>query len=165
VTPGTYTVEMTLGGRTFTRSVEVRADPRVADTAAQYEAAHAFAATETAKLSAVDVALNRLDATLAAARTKGLADVVERAQAVRGELTADYHNDEDSIGQPGALREDLLGLDLVGSGGPPTAAMLELAARIDESYAAAMHDADAFFASVSLAAPPQPARLDCATDN
>jgi hypothetical protein len=89
---------------------------------------------------------------------------VARAQSVRAELTADYHNDEDSIGRPGKLRENLLGLDLVGDNGPPTAAALELAARIDVSYAAVMADVAAFFATDTLAAPPLGPRLDCATD-
>jgi photosystem II stability/assembly factor-like uncharacterized protein len=164
VLPGTYTVEMTLGGRTFARPLTVRSDPRVSYTAAQNAAAHAFAAAQTAKLSAVDAALNRLDGTIAAAQKKNLPAIVARAQSVRAELTADYHNDEDSIGRPGKLRENLLGLDLVGDNGPPTAAALELAARIDVSYAAVMADVAAFFATDTLAAPPLGPRLDCATD-
>ncbi len=164
VVPGTYTIEMTLGGRSFVRSLEVRADPRVSYTPAQYAAAHAFAAAETAKLSAVDTALDRLDATIAAAQKKSLPAVVARARTVRAELTADYHNDEDSIGRPGRVRENLLGLDLVGDGGPPPAAVLDVSARIDALYAAAMRDADAFFATDTLAAPPLAPHLDCATD-
>ncbi len=164
VVPGDYTVEMTAGGRRVTQPLSVRADPRVSFTAEQYAAAHAFATAQTAKLSAVDVALNRLDATIAAAQKKNLPAVVARAQSVRSELTADYHNDEDSIGRPGKVRENLLGLDLVGDNGPPAAAALELAARIDVLYVAAMRDVSAFFATDTLAAPPLAPRLDCATD-
>jgi photosystem II stability/assembly factor-like uncharacterized protein len=164
VVPGTYTVEMTLGGRNVARPLTVRADPRVSFAPAQYAAAHAFAAAQTAKLSAVDAALNRLDATIAAAQKKNRPAIVAQAQAVRAELTADYHNDEDSIGRPGKLRENLLGLDLVGDNGPPTAAALDVARRIDVSYAAIMRDVAAFFATDTLAAPPLGPRLDCATD-
>ncbi|MBC5820835.1 MAG: hypothetical protein GIX01_02445, partial [Candidatus Eremiobacteraeota bacterium] len=100
------------------------------------------------------------------------------ARDVRGELTADYHNDEDSIQIPGKLREDLQGLDLSGTGGPPTQAERSLAARVAAEYAAAMRDVSAFFASdvatanralaAARGAPlseSQPApKLDCATD-
>lgn len=164
VVPGTYTVEMTLAGRTFARSLEVHPDPRLTYTQTQYAAAHAFAAVQTAKLAAVDAALNRLDGTILVAQRKNMPDVVARAQVVRAELTADYHNDEDSIGRPGGVREDLFAFDLVGNGGPPTAATLDLAARIDVAYAAALRDTAAFFASDTLAAPPLASRLDCSTD-
>jgi hypothetical protein len=164
VVPGMYTVEMTLGGHTYSRPLDVLPDPRATYTQAQYVAAYAFATTQTKKLSAIDSALNRLDALTAAAQKSGDAALANDARATRSSLTADYHNDEDSIGRPGELREAFYGFDLVGNGGPPTAATLDLASRIDAAYALVMGRANAFLARQTLAAPPLPPHLDCATD-
>jgi hypothetical protein len=181
---------MTLGGRTFSQAIAVRPDPRVPYTAAQRAARHAYSEAALAKFSAVDAALNRLDAVIASAQKAAttnasnaalaatLDGTVARAREVRGELTADYHNDEDSIQIPGKLREDIQGLDLSGTGGPPTQAERSLAGRVDAEYAAAMRDVNAFFAhdvvtashalAAAHAAPlseAQPApKLDCTTD-
>ncbi len=190
VLPGRYTVEMTLDGRNFSQSIPVRSDPRASYTAAQRAERHAYSEAALAKFSAVDAALNRLDAVIASAQkaatgaasnaTLGAAldRTVARAREVRGELTADYHNDEDSIQIPGKLREDIQGLDLSGTGGPPTQAERSLASRVDAEYAGAMRDVGAFFlndvaaANRALAAAhgaplsdSQPApKLDCTTD-
>ena len=166
VVPGRYTVEMDLGGKTLVQNVEVKADPRATTTQADRIAAFAFASDAMTKYSAVDTALNRLDATIAAARVTGSADgtMLARAQSLRGELTADYHNDEDSIQRPGKVREDLETLAYVGGGGMPSAGAMNLAGRASAEYARAMHDVDAFFAtSPPVTVPPAPA-LDCATD-
>ena len=160
-------------------------------TAQERLATHADAEAALAKFSAIDRALNRLDAVIASAQkastsTNGadaslvqtLDKTTARAREVRGELTADYHNDEDSIQIPGKLREDVQGLNASGLGGPPTQAQRSFAARVGAEYTAAMHDVTAFFASdvatanralaAAGAAPlaeSQPApKLDCATD-
>ncbi len=190
VLPGRYTIEMTLGGRSFSQSISVRPDPRAAYTAAQRAERHAYSEAALAKFSAVDTALNRLDAVIASAQkaaTGGASNAtlgvtldrtVARARDVRGELTADYHNDEDSIQIAGKLREDLQGLDLSGTGGPPTQAERSLATRVNTEYAGAMRDVGAFFANDVAAAnralaaahgaplsEAQPApKLDCTTD-
>ena len=70
-----------------------------------------------------------------------------RALALRGRLTADFTNDEDSIARPGRLREDLEGLaggGFFAGGAPPNAAQREYAARVDAAYAAVMRDVAAF---------------------
>ena len=60
------------------------------------------------KFSAVDAALNRLDALAASAQQHGLIPLADRARAMlRGELTADYQNDEDSIQAPGEVTREL----------------------------------------------------------
>ncbi len=189
VLPGRYTVEVALGGRTFSEALDVRPDPRAPLTAQERLAAHSDAEAALAKFSAIDRALNRLDAVIASAQkastngadaslVQALDKTTARAREVRGELTADYHNDEDSIQVPGKLREDIEGLNMSGLGGPPTQAERSFAASVGTEYTAAMHDVTAFFASdvaaanraltAAHAAPlaeSQPAsKLDCATD-
>ena len=148
VVPGVYTVETMLAGRTFTEPVDVRPDPRVRFTAADYRIGHAFADAQMRRYSAVDAALNRLDAVEHDARKRGLDALADRAHAVRGILTADYHNDEDSIQRPGKVREDLQSLfGYRASTGPPSAAVRSYAARVDAEYDAAMREVRAFFAN------------------
>ncbi len=146
VVPGTFAVEMTLAGRTFRQRIDVRPDPRVSLTIAAYAAAHAFVVAQTQRFSAVDAALNRLDTLERDARKRGLTELAERAHALRGTLTADYHNDEDAIQHPGKVREDLE--SLIGSRAgltPPSVATRNLAGRVDAEYDAAMRDVSAFF--------------------
>ncbi len=68
VVPGRYTVRTVLAGRTFTVPLRVEADPRVHQSAADYQAAHEFTARHAAEYSALDAALNRLDAYAASDR-------------------------------------------------------------------------------------------------
>jgi len=164
VVPGRYRIEMTLSGRTLAQSVDVLPDPRIVTTLPELAAAHAFAAVELRRYSAVDAALNRLDAVTASANAHiskspgeqygaALRALVDRAGVVRGELTADYHNDEDSIGRPGKLREDIDALVERRSGtGAPSAATRDLAARVDRRYAVVMNGVDTFFTSDVVAA-------------
>jgi hypothetical protein len=148
VVPGTYTVEMTLGGRVLSQSVDVRPDPRVTFTSADYRAGHAFLSAQMQRFSAVDAALNRLDAVEHDARKRGLTALADRAHALRATLTADYHNDEDSIQRPGKVREDLQSLVGFRAGtGPPSAAVRNYAARVESEYDSAMRAVTAFFAS------------------
>jgi photosystem II stability/assembly factor-like uncharacterized protein len=153
VVPGIYTIEMTLGGRMLTQPVEVRPDPRVTFTSADYRAGHAFVSSQMLRYSAVDATLNRLDAVEHDARKRGLAALADRAHALRGMLTADYHNDEDSIQRPGKVREDLQSLVGFRAGaGPPSAAVRNYAARVDAEYDVAMRAVTAFFATDVTAA-------------
>jgi hypothetical protein len=168
VVPGTYTVRIVLDGKTLTRSFEVKPDPRDTWTQAQYQAGYAFTKKYLDDYGKIDTALNKLDAikksldAAQAAATKAgdtaLAARIAKALAERDAIfalfTADYHNDEDSIGKPGALREDVPG----GGGGqrgnaPPTAATLEYATRFDADYAAAFARYDAFVASIKPLVP------------
>jgi len=159
VVPGRYTLEMSLDGKTLTQPVTVGADPRTSWTPAQHAAAFALAAQTTERFSTVDAALNRLDAIV-----KLGGPSAARALALRGTLTADYHNDEDSIQRPGKVRENLEGLGFRGADGPPTAATLDVARRVGADYTAAMRDIDAFFATQPPTVIPPAPPLDCATD-
>ncbi|MEO6835624.1 MAG: glycosyl hydrolase [Candidatus Tumulicola sp.] len=164
VVPGTYAVRIVLDGKTLTQNVVVKPDPRDAWTQADYQAGHAFAAKYLGDYGKVDQALNNLDAigkSLAsashAAATAGNTSLVSQiaaAQTARGEIfslfTADYHNDEDSIQRPGALREDGPSGGFLNRGNqPPTPALLEFAARFDDAYGAAFAKYNAFVASLA----------------
>lgn len=166
VVPGRYTIEMDLGGKTLVQHLDVKADPRTTLSQPDHVAAFRLASETMTKYSNVDTALNRLDATIVVARKAGsnATATLARAEALRGALTADYHNDEDSIQRPGKVREDLEGLRYAGSNGTPTASTLGLAARVAAEYDGAMHDVAAFFATQPpVTVPPAPA-LDCSTD-
>jgi hypothetical protein len=151
--PGTYTARITIGARTFSRSFRIEPDPRARFTAAGYRTAYAFSKRHLEEYSRLNAALNRLDAYAASAaqRTKdaspelaaALEGVRAKALALRGRLTADFANDEDFIGRPGRIREDMSGL-FFGSGSPPAAATLAYAARVDGRFVAVMRDLAAF---------------------
>jgi hypothetical protein len=151
--PGTYTVRMMLGGRSFSRTFRVEPDPRIRFSTADYRAAYTFAKTHFAEYSRLNDALNRLDAYAASAAqrakdaapelTASLARVRTNALALRGRLTADFTNDEDSIQQPGRIREDMSGL-FFAAGSPPSAATLAYAARVDARFAVVMRAVAAF---------------------
>ncbi len=166
VVPGRYTIEMDLGGKIIAQSVEVKGDPRATSSRADYAAAFRLASETMTKFSNVDTALNRLDATIVAARKTGpsAAATLARAEALRGELTADYHNDEDSIQRPGKVREDIESLRYAAGNGTPTAATLGLVARVTTNYDAAMRDVDTFFATQPPVTVPPAPPLDCSTD-
>jgi hypothetical protein len=153
VVPGTYRVRVALAGRTFTKTVSVKPDPRAHFTPADYRTAYAFAKRHMDEYSRLNAALNRLDAYAASAadRAKGasgdlaasLASVRAKALALRGRLTADFTNDEDFIQRPGRIREDMGGL-FFASGSPPTPATLDYAARVDRAFDAVISDLAAF---------------------
>jgi hypothetical protein len=82
---------------------------------------------------------------------EGLKSKIDAAMKQRDELfasfTADYHNDEDSIQRPGALREDLPG-GFFAAGAPPTQAQLEYAKRFDAEYTRAREKYNAYVRDV-----------------
>ena len=153
VVPGTYTVRMRLAGRTLSQQLRVLGDPRARFTAADYRAAYDFAKRHVAEMSRLNATLNRLDAYAASARARAagagptvapLLDAVRaKALALRSLLTADFTNGEDSIQHPGRIREDLQSLQY-GAAAPPSAAVLDYAARVDRAFDAAMRDVAAF---------------------
>ncbi|HTX59658.1 MAG TPA: hypothetical protein VMH02_08240, partial [Verrucomicrobiae bacterium] len=162
VVPGEYTVRVTLDGKALEQSFAVKPDPRDAWTQADYQAGYAFAKKYLDVYGQIDTALNDLDAMKkslgddrAAAEKAGnaaLASRVETAMQVRDRIfsgfTADFHNDEDLIERPGSLREEIprTGFD---SQQPPTAAVLDYAARFDAAYATAVANYNAFVSSLA----------------
>lgn len=164
VVPGTYSVRMTLDGKPMTQTFAVKPDPRDTWTQADYEAGHAFSRKYFADYGKIDTVLNNLDAlkkslaTASQAASKAgnasLAAQIASAESARASVfavfTADYHNDEDSIQRPGALREDVpSGGFLRGGNQPPTASLLEYAARFDVAYADAFAKYNAFVSGLS----------------
>ncbi|HEY5257338.1 MAG TPA: hypothetical protein VIJ12_03075 [Candidatus Baltobacteraceae bacterium] len=158
VVPGRYTALMTLGGHTYTQSFAVKADPRSPYTAADFAKGHAFAAKYLHVNGQINTLLNHLDAqkksfSAAIAANAGNAALLAQLNAAMTQrdtifstFTADYHNDEDSIQRPGALREDAPGS--YGSA-PPTAQTLEFAARFDKEYRAAIARYNAYVQSLA----------------
>jgi photosystem II stability/assembly factor-like uncharacterized protein len=159
VVPGTYTVRMTLDGKTLSQSFEVKPDPRDHWTQADYEAGYAFATKYNDDYSKIDEALNNLDAirkSLASARANKaaapFASAIAAAQStwsdVFSSLTANYQNDEDSIQRPGSLRESIPRTGFGGPQLPPTAEQLDYARRFDAAYASAFEKYNAFVKSL-----------------
>lgn len=157
VPPGSYIARLTLGSKVFTRHFVVKADPKTAYTQAQLEEAYAFARHGEALFSKVDTMLNTLDAA-----KKSIADAVAAAKkandtakqsrlssletartAVFNELTANFHNDEDSIQRPGKVREDLQMIMYFG-GTVVTPAMRDYLHRVEAELNAATTDYDNF---------------------
>ncbi|MBC5804717.1 MAG: hypothetical protein DLM53_05795 [Candidatus Eremiobacter antarcticus] len=159
--PGTYSVRVALNGRVYSRTVDVRPDPRLSSSQADYEARYQFLHRHYVEYSDVDVALNALDALKkqldkmlpSLRKSNGRSTAVQQAEAVlraRARLfyrfTANFHNDEDSIGRPGALREDLEDLQRVNA--PPLPASIAYAATIDRRYREVMQSYNEFSTSV-----------------
>ncbi len=128
VPPGSYSARLTIGKHTFLQHFVVKADPHTLYTQSQLVAAYEISKRGEDLFSEVDTMLNNLDsvqkaidsATAAAKKannndaTTKLGAVVAAKKDLFSFLTADYHNDEDSIQRPGALREDLQGLQFFG---------------------------------------------------
>ena len=160
VVPGTYTVALTLGGRTLRQSLVVKPDPRDDWTAAQYEAGYAYARKYSTIYGKIDEILNNLDAIKkslggAAASAKSNAALSGQIASARqawtpvfAAFTADYKNDEDSIQRGGSLRESVPRTGFGGVQLPPTAAQLEFSQRFDAAYAAAVNQYNAYVASL-----------------
>ncbi len=153
VVPGTYTVRMTLDGKTLTQSVDVKPDPRDTFTAEDYAAGYAFAEKYSRAYGQIDVALNNMDAIKksldkANASDSRIAAAKAQWQVVFSGFTADYHNDEDSIQRSGSLRESVprtgFGVQL-----PPTAEQLDYATRFDAAYNEAFAKYNDFVKSLS----------------
>ncbi len=151
VPPGRYTIRLTIDGRTFTQPAVVKPDPRTKMTQAEFDESYQFALKYSAKYSVIDTMLNNLDTAkkaIAAAQTAAkktnnaaLSQQLDTAMAAHDTifnvLTADYHNDEDSIQRPGFLREDIGNLTFV-SGGIISPPLREFASKIDVRYPAAV---------------------------
>ncbi len=155
VPPGTYFARMTLGGRTYTDRFAVKADPRTKITQAELLQSFDFSKLWMHRFSVVDTMLNNLDAVRKQLQSVKAANLSAQAKAdldrrdtLFHELTADYHNDEDSIQRPGALREDIQGLGYQ-SGSILAPPVIAFAKRIEANYRKAIGDYNAFAASVA----------------
>jgi hypothetical protein len=175
VVPGTYTVRLTLGGQTFSQNLVVKPDPRDSWTQADYQTAFDFAEKYSTRYGKIDEALNNLDAmkkSLAAAADAAksnpslasqIADAQKQRDAIFYAFTADYHNDEDSIQRPGALREDVPRTGF-GPAQPPTAETLRYASEFDGMYADAFSKYNAFVASLQSLSKQLPNPIDGAKE-
>ena len=171
VVPGTYTVRLTLGGQTLSQTVVVKPDPRDSWTQADYQTAFDFANKYATRYGKIDEVLNNLDAMKkslasaadAAKSNSSLASQIAAAQTQRDAIfyafTADYHNDEDSIQRPGALREDVPRTGF-GPAQPPTAETLSYASEFDGMYDAAFSKYNAFVASLQALSKQLPKPID-----
>jgi hypothetical protein len=136
VVPGTYEAVLHAGSETVSRTFEVKADPRAHWTQDQYVARHDFLAELSSELSAIDAALNDLDARRP--RTTGAArHAMDRVYA---QLTAGVVNSEDDLWYPNSLRERLtIFLGVVNlSQGPPLPPHFHEAAEIKTQFEKAM---------------------------
>jgi hypothetical protein len=151
--PGTYQVRLTAGGQTLTETLEVRPDPRLAATQADFDAQAALALQIRDKLTETHDAITRIrsvrDQVMSAAdRAKaGGKDqkVKDAAEALKKKLTAveealyqtKNQSNQDPLNYPIRLNNKLAALGgVVGMGdGAPTAqareVYQELAGRID----------------------------------
>jgi photosystem II stability/assembly factor-like uncharacterized protein len=175
VVPGTYTVRLTLGGQTLSQNVVVKPDPRDSWTQADYQAAYDFAEKYMTRYGKIDEVLNNLDAIKsslasaadAAKNNPSLASQIAAAQKQRDTtfytFTADYHNDEDSIQRPGALREDVPRTGF-GPAQPPTAETLRYASEFDAMYDDAFSKYNAFVSSLQSLSKQLPKPIDGAQE-
>ncbi len=150
VVPGVYTARLTLGSHVMLQRFVVKASPGTLVTQAQLEHAFTVASQGQEMFSQVDEMLNNLDAvkksidtaTMTAKKAGNtdaqskLAAIASARDSVFNLLTANYHNDEDSIERPGALREDLEQVLFMG-GGVVTPAMDSFVSRIGAEYRSA----------------------------
>lgn len=144
VVPGSYSVRMTLDGHTYLQRFDVKADPRSVFTQADYVRTYQTAMRVMDRFTLIDTMLNNLDAAKkalddanAAAKKAGntalvakIDDASAKRKVVFDALTADFHNDEDSIMLPGGIREDVFGA-LYQSQGLITAPVVEFLGRMD----------------------------------
>jgi hypothetical protein len=157
VPPGRYSVRMTVGGKTFTQPFTVKPDPHSQFKQADYVGSYEFVKKYTREFSVVDTMLNNLDsikkqldaanadpkAKADAALQQQIADTLTARDTLFHQLTADYHNDEDGIQKPGALREDLQGIFFFGFG-LITPAIAEYGKRVDVDYTATVGNYNTF---------------------
>ncbi len=136
VVPGDYTLHAAIGSTDLSASIDVLPDPRASWTPAQYAFRRAFLSTLDDDLSAIDVALNRLDADRAHATQAQLRAI----DTVYGQFTSGVVNSEDDQWMPDRLRERITILqgDVALSQGPPLAPHEREAAAIASEYARVM---------------------------
>jgi photosystem II stability/assembly factor-like uncharacterized protein len=136
VVPGAYRAVLIQGARRDEIPFTVLPDPRASWTHADYEARYAFLFELDDKLSAIDVALNRLDAL----RVHASPAMLRAIDAVYHDFTSGVRNSEDDMWSPDRVRErvTILQGDVALSQGPPLPPHLREAAAICREYDEAM---------------------------
>jgi len=152
--PGTYTVRLTIDGHMQQQPFVLRADPRSPWKAEQLAARHAYLATLLADVSTIDHLLNEIDAKrrlLLRAHPAGFRTAIARLDAIVATLTANDEHDEDGIGRPDRVREQLFGAAgaIGGSFQPPTAAHQAFAAEVQQTYERTLAAAKRDFAAIA----------------
>jgi hypothetical protein len=94
VIPGSYKVKLTAGGQTFTQDFEIKKDPRLATTDAEYAKQFQLSLAVRDKVSDLDDAVNRILKQLESASQSAKADkaVQDAAKNLTEELTAVRQN-------------------------------------------------------------------------
>ncbi len=146
VLPGSYTVQLHAGSTIMTTRLDVAPDPRAAWTSADYVARHDFIAALDAEYTALDRALNELDAMRASASPALRA----RIDAASARLSSNPRNSEDQLWKADGPRERLATLlgTVALSQGPPTLAQLRAAAIVRADDTRALSACTAFVASL-----------------
>ncbi|HUA08152.1 MAG TPA: hypothetical protein VMA98_02690 [Candidatus Acidoferrales bacterium] len=156
VPPGEYIARLTVGSKVFMQHFVVKPDPHTLYTQAQMVESYELARKGEALFSKVDVMLNNLDAMkkgidegIAAAKKandSASASTLQTIEAARtsvfDQLTANFHNDEDSIQMPGKVREDLQAIMFFG-GAAVTPAMRDYTKRVEGEFDRATVNYDA----------------------
>jgi hypothetical protein len=137
----------------------VLADPRASWTPAEYRSRNAFVSSLNDELSAIDTALNRLDALRRPASPALRRDIAR----VYAQFTSGVVNSEDDQLMPDRLRERLTILQGVisMSQGPPLPPYEREAAAIHAQFETAMTAYRAFLTAHQL--PPDPQPTPCTT--
>jgi photosystem II stability/assembly factor-like uncharacterized protein len=153
VVPGRYTIRLHVAAQSFEQPLTVLPDPRAAWTQAQYVARYTFVKALDDQLSAIDVALNRLDK---------IGQTPEVA-ALRAQFTSGVVNSEDDQLMPDRLRERLTILQgaIALSQGPPLPPHEREAAAIRAQFDSAMAAYHAFLEAHHL--PPDPTPTVCSS--
>jgi hypothetical protein len=157
VVPGRYTVVLHAGAATTQQPLEVRPDPRAAWTQAQYVERYTFVRSLDDELSAIDVALNRLDALPSFDSAQDDID----SKHIYSLFTSGVVNSEDDQLMPDRLRERLTILQgaIALSQGPPLPPHYREAAAIRAQFDGATSAYHAFLSAHHL--PPDPTHEVC----
>ena len=89
VPPGTYQVKLTAGGQTYSEPLEIKADPRVKTSQADFDKQYQFALEVRDRVSQIHALVNELRAARASLQKSGSAaasSVLQEMAAIEGEL-------------------------------------------------------------------------------
>jgi photosystem II stability/assembly factor-like uncharacterized protein len=150
VVPGTYAARVHFSnGRVLSKSFEVKADPDLAWTQADYESNYAFGEKLGGMLDAFNRDFNAIDAQVARLHKLHSPQALAAAQAghaLEHSLTADYKNGEDGIMFPPKIYEDVQGAFFGVGQGPILQAEYTGLNAVEPYYDKAMRDMSAWLA-------------------